>query len=82
MAKAKLLDPKLEAAGAKLKASVATTARAAGSPGSFLMSIVRSMILPVLPLVIAELLKSANAKTKKILIIVRDILTDTDLGDA
>lgn len=79
------LDSKIEAAGRRLVARFdgpKPKATATSSPGSFLMSIVKSMILPILPIVLGELLKSANEKTRKILIMAREILVDADLGDA
>lgn len=75
------LDPAIEAAGKKLLATPRPKA-ATGTPGGFLMSIVRGMVLPSIGPIISELLKSANAKTKKYLIQARDILVNADLGDA
>lgn len=75
-------DPAIEKAGAKLLTALKALPKAVASPGSFLMSIVRGMVLPAFPAIIAELLKTANAKTRKILAVTRDILIGANLGDA
>lgn len=77
MAKVKLAK-QIETAGAKVQNAIESSSRAA-SPGAFLMTIFKSMILPALPMILSELLKSANAKTKKYLVIARDILVDANL---
>lgn len=81
-AKAAKLARSIEAAGEKVKCALEDgqpSSRAAGTPGSFLMAIFKSMILPALPAILSELLKSASASVKKYLRIARDVLVAADL---
>ncbi len=74
---AKTLDPAIEKAAPRL-------AEATPKTGSMVMTIFRSMILPMLGPALGELLKAKDAKKKysKYLIPARNILNDADLGDA
>lgn len=78
------LDPKIAKAETKLIEQVEgrTTAKAAGVAGSFLMSIFKATILPLLPVLLGELIKKLSAQQRKYVIVTRDLLNDADLGDA
>jgi hypothetical protein len=78
----KKLNPKIEAAALKL-AKYLGGAAAAATTGAFLMIIFKTVLLPVLSLILSELLKTPEAKVKygKYLRPARDILDSADLGD-
>jgi hypothetical protein len=72
------LDPKLDRQLLQLAPKLQD---ASPTTSSAVLAIVKSIVLPILPGIVATLLVKASAKTKRILRATRDVLNEAELDE-